>query len=149
MSQWSRANVTSRSAANTTVIACFPRSSARGEDAEERYTPEAAQAKRWLYYRVSRLKTTTTTTTNKKKKAPEVERLRQVEMMADRESERRQLELAAQTVMARLRGPSVTKLHAMATGSATRCTYGCHHLRNSTLQSSATPAIPSDATGAK
>lgn len=35
MSQWSRVNVTSRSAANTTVIACFPRSSAKGEDAEE------------------------------------------------------------------------------------------------------------------
>lgn len=33
-----------------------------------------------------------------------MERLRQVEMMADRESESRQLELAAQTVMARLRG---------------------------------------------
>lgn len=46
MSQRSRANVTSRSAANTTVIACFPRSSARGGDADERNAPEAARAKR-------------------------------------------------------------------------------------------------------
>lgn len=52
------------------------------------------------------------------KKALEGERLRQMERMADRESEISQLELTAQMVAARLRGRSVTKLQAVVSGSA-------------------------------
>lgn len=119
LSQRSRANVTSRSAANTTVIACFPRSSP-GEEMQTNETHQRQHKQRDDCIRgLAAWK-------SKKNKQQHVKIIIQKNPP---EGER------WQTV--RLRGRSgKRKPHVMATGSATRLTYGCHHLRNSTFQHS-------------